>query len=97
MSQDVVYLRGQPLPLRLREVCSLTLLRVSNTLGVSLYGRRAVCAAFAACSAVPKANYNTYARIRSASTPLEEKDRCRNARFSHTYAAVIRSMDFASA
>jgi hypothetical protein len=64
---------------------------------VSLYGRRAVCAAFAACSAVPKANYNTFAQIGSPRTPPEEKDRCRNARFSPTYAAVIRSMDSANA
>lgn len=64
---------------------------------VSLYGRRAVCAAFAACSAVPKANYNTFAQVGSARTPPEEKSRCRNARFSPTYAAVIKSMDFASA
>jgi hypothetical protein len=64
---------------------------------VSLYGRRAVCAGFAACSAVPKANYNTFAQIGSARTPPEENHRCRNARFSPTYAAVIRSMDFASA
>lgn len=83
----------------MRFVRSVFLDRVASVeyTSVSLYGRRAVWAAFAACSAVPKANYNIFAQIGSVRTPPEEKDRCRNARFSPTYVAVIRNMDSASA